>query len=102
MSIGFDPILGSLLFSAGLVPHTAKPRVELELPTQRPVDMPLVTAVVALYRDKWEDIAMTLNSLVHQAYPKDWFGVLIVVEADDQAVHLHAEAGLGILRDAGI
>jgi len=102
MSIGFDPILGSLLFSAGLVPHTAKPRVELELPTQRPVEMPLVTAVVALYREKWEDIAMTLNSLVHQTYPKDRLEVLVVVEADDQAVRRHAQTGLGILRDAGI
>jgi hypothetical protein len=64
--------------------------------------MPLVTAVVALYREKWEDIEMTLNSLVHQTYPKDSFDVLDRRRGDDPAVRRHAQTGLGIQRDSGI
>jgi cellulose synthase/poly-beta-1,6-N-acetylglucosamine synthase-like glycosyltransferase len=102
MSIGFDPVVSPLLFAAGLVPHTAKPQVELELPTTAPSVMPFVTAIVALYREKWDDIEMTLASLIRQSYPKDRLEVLIVVEADDEEVRKHAETGLAQLRVAGI
>ena len=102
MSIGFDPLVSPLLFAAGLVPHTAKPQVELELPTVTPAVMPFLTVIVALYREKWDDIEMTLASLVRQSYPKDRFEILIVVEAHDRQVRQYAQIGLDQLRSAGI
>jgi cellulose synthase/poly-beta-1,6-N-acetylglucosamine synthase-like glycosyltransferase len=64
--------------------------------------MPLLTVIVALYREKWEDIAMTLLSLARQTYPREKYEVLLVVEADDLKVRSHAEVGIRQLREAGI
>ena len=64
MSIGFDPVVSSLLFSAGLIPHTFRPVKQLELPDGTSADVPFVSVIVALYREKWEDIEMTLDSIV--------------------------------------
>ncbi|HXT68110.1 MAG TPA: glycosyltransferase family 2 protein [Vicinamibacterales bacterium] len=102
MSIGFDPVVGSVLFSAGLIPHVAPPRRELELPTVTPETPPLVTVILALYRERWDDIDMTLESLLKQTYPKERLEVLVAIEAHDQAIHPLADRAVRKLRDAGI
>jgi cellulose synthase/poly-beta-1,6-N-acetylglucosamine synthase-like glycosyltransferase len=101
MSIGFDPIVSSFLFSAALIPHAAKPQARLESPTQAPDHRPFVTVIVALYREKWEDIDMTLESLIRQTY-RAHFEVLLVVEAHDMEIRPSARAGVRKLADAGI
>ena len=47
MSIGFDPVVSSFLFSVGLIPHAAAPKANLELPTRVPSIPPFVTVIVA-------------------------------------------------------
>lgn len=101
MSIGFDPIVSSFLFSATLIPHAAQPKARLELPDESSTGRPFVTVIVALYREPWADVEMTLESLLRQTY-KGHFEVLFAVEADDDAVHAHAEVAADRLRDAGI
>src|SRR5437016_2012983 len=56
MSIGFDPVVSSFLFSASLIPHAARPQMELEMPSRSSTDVPFVTVIVALYREKCDDI----------------------------------------------
>jgi cellulose synthase/poly-beta-1,6-N-acetylglucosamine synthase-like glycosyltransferase len=102
MSIGFDPLVSSVLFSAALVPHAARPKARLELPTHTPVDVPFVTVVVALYREKWTDIEMTIDSLVRQTYARNRFEVLLAIEARDPDIQPAADWGLRKLRAAGI
>lgn len=102
MSIGFDPVVSSVLFSAGLVPHAVRPKAVLESPSGTPPHPPFVTVIVALYREKWDDIEMTLDSLAHQTYGRDRFEVLLVVEARDTDIRPHADAGVRKLRAAGI
>jgi cellulose synthase/poly-beta-1,6-N-acetylglucosamine synthase-like glycosyltransferase len=102
MSIGFDPIIPSLLFSANLIPHAARPKAELEIPTVEPLIMPFVTVIVALYREKREDIEMTVQSLLCQTYPKDKFEVLLAVEARDSDIRTHVAAAIEEFRCAGI
>ena len=68
MSIGFDPIVSSALFSAALIPHAARPHAALELPSGAVDGAPFVTVIVALYRENWEDVAMTVESLTRQTY----------------------------------
>jgi cellulose synthase/poly-beta-1,6-N-acetylglucosamine synthase-like glycosyltransferase len=101
MSIGFDPVVSSFLFSASLIPHAARPKARLESPGQTPADPPFVTVIVALYRERWEDIEMTLESLLRQTY-RDHFEVLFAVEAHDAPLHPLAEAAVRTLRAAGI
>src|SRR5262245_50129040 len=102
MSIGFDPLVGSMLFTAGLIPHASRPKSELECPVREHTFKPFVTVIVALCREKWEDIQITLSSLIQQTYPRDRFEVLIVVEAFDQPILPLARAGLRMLTDAGM
>src|SRR5579871_564886 len=102
MSIGFDPIISSALFTAALVPHAATPRAVLELPTRPSTDPPLVTVVVALYREVWSDIEMTVDSLIRQTYPRDRFEVLIAIEARDHDIRPNADHAAAMLRSAGI
>ena len=64
MSIGFDPVVSSLMFSAALVPHAAQPKARRELPSTVPADPPFVSVIVALYRETWDDIDMTIESSV--------------------------------------
>lgn len=101
MSIGFDPVVSSFLFSASLIPHAAQPKARLELPDESCTVRPFVTVIVALYREPWADVEMTLESLLRQTY-KGHFEVFFAVEADDEAVHAHAEAAVERLREAGI
>lgn len=101
MSIGFDPVVSSFLFSASLIPHAARPKARLESPSRTPDARPFVTVIVALYREKWEDIEMTLESLLRQTY-KGHFEVLFAVEARDQPVHARADTAIRRLRGAGI
>src|SRR5690349_18320558 len=93
MSIGFDPIISSILFSAGLIPHTFKPVKQLELPENTQPDVPFVSVIVALYREKREDIEMTLESLLRQTHPRNRFEVLLAVEAHDRDIRPLAEEG---------
>lgn len=102
MSIGFDPLVSSFLFSAGLVPHAARPKAALEVPAGTAVDPPFVTVIVALYREKWDDIDMTLESLLHQSYRRDRFEVLLAIEARDRGIQPDAEAAIRKLRAGGI
>src|SRR5215510_6865725 len=102
MSIGFDPIVSSFLFSASLIPHAARPKRDLEMPTIVQPVLPFVSVIVALYREKWSDIEMTLQSLVRQTYPKDKFEVLIAIEARDRQIQPHAQAAAEELREAGL
>src|SRR5438552_18465312 len=101
MSIGFDPVVSSFLFSASLIPHAARPHMELEMPSRSSADVPFVTVIVALYRAKREHIEMTLESLMRQTHPKHRFEVLLVVEADDVGIPSSARAGSQKLHDAG-
>jgi cellulose synthase/poly-beta-1,6-N-acetylglucosamine synthase-like glycosyltransferase len=102
MSIGFDPLVASVLFSASLVPHLAKLKANLESPSVSPPVLPFVTVIVAIYREKWKDIEMTMESLLLQTYPRDRFEVLIAIEAHDPQAEPHAEAALERLCAAGI
>jgi len=102
MSISFDPVVSSFLFSAGLIPHAAPPRAALESPSESLDRPPFVTVIVALYREKWDDIEMTLHSLLRQTQPRDCFEVLIAVEADDATIQPLADTAVRQLRMAGI
>ena len=102
MSIGFDPIVSSALFSANLFPHAFRPKACRELPGDRQATPPFVTVIVALYHEGREDIEMTLESLLHQTLRHSRFEVLWAVEARDEGTHLLAEEAAGRLRAAGI
>jgi cellulose synthase/poly-beta-1,6-N-acetylglucosamine synthase-like glycosyltransferase len=102
MSIGFDPLVSSALFSASLIPHAARPKARLESPSGSPADPLFVTVIVALYRETWDDIEMTMDSLARQTCRRDRFEVLLAVEARDADIHPLAERGVRRLRAAGI
>jgi cellulose synthase/poly-beta-1,6-N-acetylglucosamine synthase-like glycosyltransferase len=84
MSLGVDPLISNLVFSLNLIPHLAPGRTENG---RKDVlrEYPLVSVILALYRESSEDILTTVHSLAKQSYPKDRLQVLIVVECDDIA-----------------
>jgi cellulose synthase/poly-beta-1,6-N-acetylglucosamine synthase-like glycosyltransferase len=101
MSIGFDPVISSFLFSAGLIPHAAPPQAALELPAGHVANPPFVTVIVALYREKWDDIEMTVESLVRQSYRRDRCEVLIAIEERDPGIRPDADRAVRRLEAAG-
>src|SRR5690349_16002535 len=82
MSLGVDPLISNLVFSLNLIPHLSPVRVESEQKNSLP-QYPLVSVILALYRENSEDILTTVHSLAQQSYPKDRLEVLIVVESGD-------------------
>jgi cellulose synthase/poly-beta-1,6-N-acetylglucosamine synthase-like glycosyltransferase len=86
MSLGIDPIVSNILFTLHLIPHccgTAR-RTDTETPPADPADLPLVSVVVALYKEGAEDIDATFLSLLDQSYPKHLCEVIAAVEPDDE------------------
>src|SRR5215471_4246537 len=84
MSLGVDPLISNLVFSLNLIPHLSSVRTERE--QKGPfTQYPLVSVILALYRENSEDILTTVQSLAKQSYAKDRLQVLIVVERDDLA-----------------
>ena len=57
---------------------------------------------MALYQEQWDDIDMTLESLLHQTYDRGLFEVLLAIEARDAGIRPHAEAAVRKLRAGGI
>ena len=84
MSLGVDPLISNLVFSLNLIPHLSSVRMQIEQSDSLP-QYPLVSVILALYREKSEDILTTVYSLAKQSYAKDRLQVLIVVEGDDIA-----------------
>jgi cellulose synthase/poly-beta-1,6-N-acetylglucosamine synthase-like glycosyltransferase len=84
MSLGVDPLISNLVFSLNLIPHLSSVQPE-STPETALTQYPLVTIILALYRENSEDILTTVHSLANQSYPKDHLQVLIVVECDDIA-----------------
>jgi cellulose synthase/poly-beta-1,6-N-acetylglucosamine synthase-like glycosyltransferase len=64
---------------------------------------PLVSVILALYRENSTDILTTVHSLVNQSYPKDRLQVLIVVERDDDTtIEAVNGAAVPVLTAAGL
>jgi len=102
MSLGVDPLISNLVFSLNLIPHLATVKTEPEQ-THSLTAYPLVSVVLALYRESREDIMTTVHSLAKQSYPKDRVQILIVVERDDIGTILAVNrAALPALAAAGL
>jgi len=82
MSLGIDPIISNFFFSLNLIPHFAK--VHRSWKDSHSNSLPLVTVIVALYKEKPEDIAITVHSLMAQTYPKDRYEILFALEPDER------------------
>jgi len=102
MSLGLDPLFSNLFYSLGLIPHFSRPAKRAEGISLAVGDPPLVSVLITLCREKKEDIAMTVSSLIRQTYPKHRLEVLMVVEPDDTLVERYATECLDELRGAGI
>lgn len=102
MSLGLDPLFSNLFYSLGLIPHFSRPARRAEEISPAAGDPPLVSVLITFCREKKEDIAMTVSSLIRQTYPKDRLEVLMVVEPDDPVVERYATECLDDLREASI
>ncbi len=87
MSLGIDPLISNIFFSLGLIPHVAytnKPKNTEYL--EEKLTLPFVTVIIALYKEKREDINSTISSLLAQSYPKNRYEILFALEPDDKMV----------------
>src|SRR5215831_1573905 len=102
MSLGVDPLISNLVFSLNLIPHLSPVRAEGAQKGSL-TQFPLVSIILALYRENSEDILTTVHSLAKQSYPKDRLQVLIVVERDDLAtIEAVNRAAVPVLAAAGL
>src|SRR5215831_13135244 len=101
MSLGVDPLISNLVFSLNLIPHLSPVRAEGAQKGSLS-QYPLVSVILALYRENTEDILTTVQSLAKQSYAKDRLQVLIVVECDDLAtIETVNRAAVPVLAAAG-
>jgi cellulose synthase/poly-beta-1,6-N-acetylglucosamine synthase-like glycosyltransferase len=104
MSLGIDPVISNILFTLHLIPHFY--RVEKGKATEAPPSgrdgLPLVSVIVALYKEGAEDIGATLLSLVNQSYPKHLYQVILAVEPDDATTVRHLASWPQQLSQSGI
>ena len=102
MSLGVDPLISNLVFSLNLIPHLSSVQTESEQKDSLP-QYPLVSVILALYRENSEDILTTVDSVAKQSYPKDRLQILIVVERDDSAtIEAVNRAAVPALAEAGL
>ena len=102
MSLGVDPLISNLVFSLNLIPHLSSIPTKSE-PESALAQHPLVSVILALYRENAEDILTTVRSLAQQSYPKDRLQILIVVEGDDIAtIEAVNRAAVPALETAGL
>ena len=103
MSLAVDPLISNILFTLNLLPHFARlrPSGPPSLP-QTGSTWPFVTIIVALYKERLEDIGITVCSLVDQTYPKNRHEVLFCLEPDDVDTTAALRPCLDRLLQAGV
>lgn len=101
MSLSFDPIISNIIFTLSLFPHFTRPQSGLTPKIMSDI-LPQVSVLVTFYKEKKEDIDMTISSLINQTYPNEKYEVLMVIEPDDIITKSYVEVSLKELHQAGI
>jgi len=103
LSIGLDPLISNIFFTLNLIPHFGKiEKLDMNVKQKSSLELPFVSVIVALYREKFEDINMTASSLAAQSYPPNCFEVLFPIESDDWEVLNRVQTCIKRLIDLGI
>jgi cellulose synthase/poly-beta-1,6-N-acetylglucosamine synthase-like glycosyltransferase len=103
MSLAVDPLISNILFTLNLLPYFA--RLGPSAPSAPPKSgsiRPFVTIIVALYKERLEDISITVCSLVDQTYPKNRYEVLFCLEPDDVDTTIALRPCLDRLLEVGV
>jgi cellulose synthase/poly-beta-1,6-N-acetylglucosamine synthase-like glycosyltransferase len=82
MSLGIDPIVSNLFFTLSLIPHLSKPMAGQVYEGMRQ-DLPCISVLIPLFREKQGDIEITLASLKSQTFPRRKLEVILIVEPED-------------------
>jgi cellulose synthase/poly-beta-1,6-N-acetylglucosamine synthase-like glycosyltransferase len=102
MSLGLDPIVSSLFYSLGLVPHLKRPVRGAPRSNRELTVLPYVSVLVTFCQETRADIEMTVSSFLAQTYPSGSFEVLMAIEPDDEPVARYAAESVSRLHEAGI
>jgi cellulose synthase/poly-beta-1,6-N-acetylglucosamine synthase-like glycosyltransferase len=102
MSLGLDPIVSSLFYSLGLIPHLKRPARGTPSSNRESTVLPYVSVLVTFCQETRADIEMTVSSFLAQTYPADRFEVLMAIEPDDEPVARYAAESVSRMREAGI
>jgi len=78
MSIATDPIISNVFFTLSLIPHFRQP-ITGQVCENIGHNLPCISVLLALFREKKEDIETTLTSLKGQTFPRSKLEVILSV-----------------------
>ena len=101
MSLGIDPVVSNVFFTLSLIPHLNKPSAgQVYEGVKR--DLPCISVLIPLFKEKQEDIEITLTSLKSQTFPRRKLEVILIVEPEDSETGMYAYQAVQGLKILGI
>lgn len=92
MAVAIDPVISNVFFTLGLIPHAAGKKDGYYSPRMdKPLNLPLVTVLIPLYKEPYEIIKNLFSCLMNQTYDHAKMELIIVTEPDDEKTNIHVE-----------
>jgi cellulose synthase/poly-beta-1,6-N-acetylglucosamine synthase-like glycosyltransferase len=101
MSLGIDPVVSNVFFTLSLIPHFNKPTTG-QVYEGKGQDLPCISVLIPLFKEKQEDIEITLASLKSQTFPRQKLEVILIVEPEDSETGIYAYQAVQGLKILGI
>ncbi|MGA9348350.1 MAG: glycosyltransferase family 2 protein [Anaerolineae bacterium] len=101
MSLAIDPIISNVFFTLSLFPHFRQPSAG-QVCENIGHDLPSISVLLPLFREKKEDIEITLTSLKGQTFPRGKLEVILIVEPGDGETGMYASEAVQGLEMLGI
>jgi cellulose synthase/poly-beta-1,6-N-acetylglucosamine synthase-like glycosyltransferase len=101
MSLGTAPVVSNLCFMLSLLPHMSQ-SVPGQICEGIREDLPCISVLIPLFKEKQGDIEITLASLKSQTFPRQKLEVILIVELGDSKTGMYAYQAVQDLNMLGI
>lgn len=101
MSLGIDPVVSNVFFTLSLIPHLKKP-VAGQIYKGAKQKLPRISVLIPLFKEKREDIEITLASIENQTFPQQKLEVIMIIEPEDRETGMYAYQAMQHLKIQGI
>jgi len=97
MSLSIDPIVSNALFTLSLIPHLRKPIIGQTYEGIKQ-ELPCISILLPLFKEKQEDIEITLTSIKNQSLSRQKIEVVLIVEPEDSKTRMYVHEAVKSLK----